>query len=115
MTAGNGQERFTARDDHELAVAAWPGASCTGMPHHGRIGPDCPAGCLRTVPSLMSLNRLMAASSAPFEQSRTVGDVTGLYQQRQLGEIRGLGPRRTAEIETAVVCAGMDITGHHHG
>ena len=86
----------------------------TGMvPHHGAVSPECPVECLLTVLSLNSFNPLTRADDAPFGEPRTVGDVVDLYTRRQLRLIRGLGPRRTSEIEAALVLAGLDLTRHH--
>jgi hypothetical protein len=73
----------------------------TRVPHHGPVRPDCPVECLLSV-----------LSHAPFHPPRTVGDVVDLYTRHQLRMIRGLGPRRTSEIEAALVLAGLDLTRH---
>lgn len=82
------------------------------VPHHGPVSPDCPIECLLPVLSLMSFNRLARADDAPFGEPRTVGDVLDLYARHELRKIWGLGPRRTSEIEAALVLAGLDLTGH---
>ncbi len=79
--------------------------------HHGPVSPDCPVECLQTVLSMTSFNALARAYDAPFDPPRTVGDMMDLYTRRQLGKIRGLGRRRMSEIETALVFAGLDLTG----
>jgi hypothetical protein len=82
------------------------------VPHHGPVTPDCPVECLLTVLSMNSFNPLARADGAPFAEPRTVGDVVDLYTRRQLGKIRGLGPRRLSEIEAALVLAGLNLAGH---
>ena len=83
------------------------------MPHHGPVRPDCPVECLLSVLSLRSFNPLSWAQDAPFDPPRTVGDVVDLYTRHQLRMIRGLGPRRTSEIEAALVLAGLNLADHH--
>ena len=90
----------------------WPDASPGEMPHLGPIVPGCPVDCLRLVLTRRPLNRLARADDAPFDPPRTVRDVIGLCQQRQLRLIRGLGPRGRSEIEAALVYAGLNIAGH---
>jgi hypothetical protein len=63
----------------------------------------------------MSFNRLARAEDAPFEVPRTVGDVLDLYTRDRLREIRGLGPRRIAEIQAALVLAGLNLTTRQPG
>jgi hypothetical protein len=82
------------------------------VPHHGPVRPDCPVECLLSVLSMRSFNPLSWAQDAPFDPPRTVGDVVDLYTRHQLRMIRGLGPRRTSEIEAALVLAGLDLTRH---
>ena len=82
------------------------------VPHHGPVTPECPVECLLTVLSMNSFNPLTRAHDAPFAEPRTVGDVVDLYTRHQLRMIRGLGPRRTSEIEAALVLAGLDLTRH---
>ena len=89
----------------------WPEASPGGMPHLGPIVPGCPVDCLLFVLTRRSLNQLARADRAPFDPPQTVRDVIGLYQQRQLSLIRGLGPRARSEIEAALVYAGLNIAG----
>ena len=79
------------------------------VPHHGPVRPDCPVGCLL---SMRSFNPLSWAQDAPFDPPRTVSDVVDLYARHQLRMIRGLGLRRTSEIEAALVLAGLDLTRH---
>jgi hypothetical protein len=90
----------------------WPDAPPGHAPHHGPIVPGCPVDCLQFVLTRRSLNLLARADGAPFGPPKTVRDVIGLYRQRQLGQIRGLGPRGRSEIEAALVYAGLDIGGH---
>lgn len=78
-------------------------------PHHGPITPGCPLQCLRAVLSPRSFNRLDWAHYRP----ETVGDVLTLYASGELPDINGLGPRGISEITTALVFAGLDITGRH--
>jgi hypothetical protein len=66
---------------------------------------------LLTVLSVTSFNPLARACDAPFDEPRTVGDVMELYINRQLRQIRGIGPRRVSEIGAALVFAGLDLTG----
>ena len=77
------------------------------VPHHEEIGPDCPLDCLVSLLSLMSYNRLRQADEPP----RTAGDVVDLYARNELRDIRGLGPKRIAEIGAALVFAGFNLTG----
>jgi hypothetical protein len=84
----------------------------TKVPHHGPVRPDCPVECLLSVLSLHSFNPLSWAQDAPFDPPRTVSDVVDLYARHQLRMIRGLGLRRTSEIEAALVLAGLDLTRH---
>ncbi len=83
------------------------------MPTHvGRCCPhfitsECPVDCLQEVLSCIALNTLARAYGAPFDPPETVADVVDLYQQDQLGEIWGLGPRRIGEIETSLIFAGV--------
>ena len=78
------------------------------VPHHGPIRPDCPLECLLAVMPLMSFNRLKWADHPP----QTVSDVLDLYARNQLGEIEGLGPRRTEHIKRALLRAGLNPAGH---
>jgi hypothetical protein len=82
------------------------------VPHHGPVTPECPVECLLFVLSLNSFNPLTRAYDAPFDPPRTVGDVVDLYTRHQLRMICGLGPRRTSEIEAALVLAGLNLTTH---
>jgi len=75
------------------------------VPHHGPVTRDCPLACLLTVLSLNSYNPLLWADPRP----GTVGDVLDLFTRHQLGGIRGIGPRRTSEIEAALVLAGLNV------
>jgi hypothetical protein len=88
-------------------VLAAPGSR---VPHHGPVTRDCPVECLLTVLSVHSFNPLTRAYDAPFEEPRTVGDVIDLCTGDQLGQIRGVGPRRVSEIEAAL--ARLDLTSH---
>jgi hypothetical protein len=81
--------------------------------HAGPITPACPVDCLGTVLSRVAFNQLARGYDAPFEPPRTVGDVIELHQQRRLGEIGGLGPRRIGEIEASLVFAGL-VVGNHN-
>jgi hypothetical protein len=82
------------------------------VPHHGPVSAHCPVECLLTVLSRTSFNPLTRADGAPFGEPRTVGDVLDLHARKQLREIRGIGPRRLSEIETALVFAGLDLAAH---
>ena len=73
---------------------------------------ECPIDCLKAVLSARAFNPLARAYHAPFDPPRTVGDVVRLYEQRRLGEVWNLGPRRIGEIEVALVFAGL--VGPHH-
>lgn len=82
--------------------------------HHGEIGPDCPVACLLTVMSRkawLPLTRARGPVGAPPE---TVGDVLKMHARSQFRDIWGLGPRRTGEIETALIFAGFDLTASQH-
>jgi hypothetical protein len=93
-------------------VAEQPVIMCPGaVPHHGLVGLGCPVDCLRTVLSWHSFNPLARADDAPFAAPRTVGDVIALCAGGRLRQIRGLGRRRTSEIEAALVFAGLVVTG----
>jgi hypothetical protein len=61
----------------------------------------------------MAFNQLARAYDAPFNPPDTVQDVVDLYQQRRLGQICGLGPRRIGEIEASLVFAGL-VNAHGH-
>lgn len=61
---------------------------------------------------MRSFRSLARAYDAPFDPPRTVRDVIGLYRDRQLSQIRGLGPRGRSEIEAALVYAGLSIADH---
>lgn len=82
--------------------------------HHGPITADCPVSCLLSVLSRKTLLPLSRAQRATYEPPRTVGDVLELYANRQLGECWNLGRRRIAEIETALIFAGFDLTACRH-
>jgi hypothetical protein len=115
---GSGGQSPRSPDDHSLAggcslaMVLRPGLHYHTVPQHGPVVAGCPIDCLRTVLSLRTLNPLARAYDAPFGPPQTVRDVIELYQQRKLGQIRGLGPRGISEIEAAFVYAGLDITGH---
>ena len=89
----------------------WLDAPPGEMPHIGPIVPGCPVDCLQFVLTRRSLNLLARADRAPFDPPQTVLDVIGLYQQRQLSLIHGLGPRGRSEIEASLVYAGLNIAG----
>lgn len=90
----------------------WPDGPRGEKPHLGPIVPGCPVDCLQFVLSRRSFNQLARANGAPFDPPQTVRDVIGLCQQRQLSQIRGLGPRGRSELEAALVYAGLNIAGH---
>lgn len=105
--AGNGHYYAAGPEARLLAeqlMTVRPGV----VPHHGPIRPDCPLECLLPALSLMSFNRLKWAD----DPARTVGDVMNLFTTHKLGEIRGLGPRRIAEISQALLRAGLDPAIH---
>ena len=105
--AGNGHYYAAGPEARLLAeqlMKVRPGV----VPHHGPIRPDCPLECLLAVLPLMSFNRLKRADHPP----QTAGDVLDLSRRNQLGEIGGLGPRRTAEISRALHQAGLDPANH---
>jgi hypothetical protein len=82
--------------------------------HHGPTPAECPVACLLSVLSRKAWLPLSRAQRASCEPPRTVGDVLELYANRQLGESWNLGKRRTAEIETALIFAGFDLTVCRH-
>ncbi len=85
--------------------------ACTCGAHE--ITRACPLDCLRAVLPTAALNLLARAWGAPFDPPRTAGDVVDLYQQRRLSQIRGLGPRRAAEIALALRAAALiSAPGH---
>jgi AraC-like DNA-binding protein len=92
----------------EQAAAGGPAAD----PHHGPIKQDCPVECLQAVLSQAPYRALARAQDTYLPPPRTVGDVIRLYVRRDLRGIRGLGPRRISEIETALVLAGFDLSAH---
>jgi hypothetical protein len=105
--AGNGHYYAAGPEARLLAgqlMTVRPGV----VPHHGPIRAGCPLECLLPALSLMSFNRLKWAD----DPARTVGDVMNLLTRHQLGEIRGLGPRRIAEISQALHRAGPDPAIH---
>jgi len=71
------------------------------------ITPECPVDCLLPLLSRITFNTLARAYDAPFDPPSTVADVVGLYQQGQLSQIWGLGPRRIGEIEVSLIFAGV--------
>ena len=71
------------------------------------ITPECPVDCLKAVLSRMTFSVLARAYEAPFDPPQTVGDVLKLHQEHRLGQISGLGRRRTGEIEVGLVFAGL--------
>jgi hypothetical protein len=92
----------------EQVAAGGPAAVC----HHGPLRQDCPVECLQAVLSQAPYRALARAQGACFPPPRTVADVIRLYARRDLRDIRGLGPRRISEIETALVLAGFDLSAH---
>ena len=93
---------YSAGPQARLRVATHLMTTASGVvPHHGPIRPDCPLECLAAVMPLMS-----------FHPPQTAGDVLDLFRRNQLGEIGGLGPRRTAEIPRALHRAGLDPANH---
>jgi hypothetical protein len=90
-------------------------------PPHGcrcgahRITRACPVECLRAVLSAAAFNLLARAWGAPFGPPATAGDVADLYQQNQLRQIRGLGPRRHGEIGLGLQLAGLTGTASPPG
>jgi hypothetical protein len=71
------------------------------------ITPACSVECLDAVLFGTAFNPLARAQGVPFGPPGTVGDVIGLYRQRRLGEIRGLGSRLIGQIEASLVSAGL--------
>lgn len=71
------------------------------------ITPECPVDCLQAVLSRTTFSFLARAYDAPFDPPQTVGDVLKLRRERRLGQISGLGRRRTGEIEVGLVFAGF--------
>lgn len=91
-----------------LFPAAGPpaiGPLATTGAHAHPLAAGCLADCLNGLLSPGVLNRLLAASSQG--EARTVGDLAGLYRARGLGEMPGIGPGRTAEIEDLLLAAGL--------
>jgi AraC-like DNA-binding protein len=80
--------------------------------HHGPLRQDCPVECLQAILSQAPYRALTRAQGAPFPLPLTVADVIRLYVCRDLRGIRGLGPRRISEIETALVLVGFDLSAH---
>jgi hypothetical protein len=76
----------TGKDDHPLAAG-------------------CPLACLAGLLSRPALNRVLAGARQP--KASTIADLAGLHQARALGEIPGIGPGRTAEIEALLHAAGL--------
>jgi len=68
---------------------------------------DCPLDCLGTVLSLCAFNPLAHDLDRRFGRPPTVGDVADLHRQRQLGQIRQLGPRRISQIEAVLILAEL--------
>jgi hypothetical protein len=74
--------------------------------HSHWIAADCPVLCLAGLLSSHSLNRLLPEMGGPGRDG-TVGDIAALHRARQLGQVRGLGPGRVAEIEEVLLAAGL--------
>jgi hypothetical protein len=70
--------------------------------HTGPVLASCPVDCLEIAIPRAAFNALARGEGAPFGPPSTVGDVITLYQQKRLGEIRGLGPRLIAQIEAGL-------------
>lgn len=81
------------------------GPLATTGAHAHPLTAGCLEDCLDGLLSPGALNRLLAAS--PPGAARTVGDLADLYRTRKLGEIPGIGPGRTAEIEELLLAAGL--------
>lgn len=78
------------------------------VPHHGPVTAGCPLECLSTVLGLMAWNRLKWACDLTPD---TVGDVVKLLVAGELSGVNGLGPKRTVEIEAALISLGLYTTG----
>jgi hypothetical protein len=72
------------------------------------ITPECLVDCLKAVLCRSTFNLLARAYDAPFDPPETVGDVLRLYREHQLGQVWGLGHRRTGEIEVGLIFAGLN-------
>jgi hypothetical protein len=63
--------------------------------------------CLRATLTASAFNLLARSWGAPFDPPATAGEVADLYERDQLGQIKGLGPRRHAEISQGLQRAGL--------
>lgn len=70
--------------------------------------------CLLAVMSRKAWLPLARGQRFLCEPPQTVGDVLDLYARDQLSDITGLGPRRIAEIEAALVLAGFGLFACRH-
>jgi len=86
-------------------------AAGTEPPAHDRrdhqLTAGCPLACLASQLSAQAYQPLRRELPWLLSRPVTVGDVAGLHQRRQLRHIRRLGPRRTGEIELALILAGL--------
>jgi hypothetical protein len=82
--------------------------------HHGPITAECPVACLLSVLGRKAWLPLSRAQGASYEPPQTVGDVLDRYVHRELGESWNLGKRRIAEIETALIFGGFDLSAIRH-
>lgn len=70
---------------------------------------ECPLACL-------GLSRHAANPLRSHLRGKvTVGEVLRLWENDELQNVRGLGPRRIGEITTALVAAGFVLTPHGRG
>lgn len=93
--------------DLPLSAASPPAISplATTGPHPHPLAGGCPVACLNGLLSPHALNPVLAGSQ--HGQLSTVADLAGLYRARTLGQVRGIGPGRTAEIEDLLLAAGL--------
>jgi len=98
---------------HENAGQAPPGetgsqeASLTTVSVHAHpVTAQCPVGCLDGLLSRHTLNPLLSGLQGA-DGEVTVGDLAALYRLRRLGDLRGIGVGRVAEIEEVLLAAGL--------
>jgi hypothetical protein len=77
-----------------------------GRHMHERVTPDCPITCLNL--SEHVLNPL----KGDYRTIETVRDLLRLAKNRELKDIRNIGPRRLDEIRAAFIMAGFSVFQH---